>query len=527
LHPKDFSATKVIAFVCPALIVAAVTALADPSLAQAPRFRVTPLRAIPGMTTDVHGTIGINNKGQVVYGYLHSTGPSLFHAWYWSPITENSLSANTIHLIDNSNTYSSIARDINEDSKIAGVSGGLASEGGKATVWTPASGAFASPDLFGTTHSEAFALSNDSSPHVVGQRWFTETCGISTVVKEGMRWVVGGSTTTLAPISPFNDQFSIATDIRRNGDDIMVGTSEPCNRAGLCEIYIFAGTSWNNSGTGSAADVGDVRESEAGEARSSHPYGVNDDGNMVGWVWYDPMGGSAICFPTATFWESPSDTDPVDLADFINGDRSRAFAINSVANPQVVGENRTSSHAMLWEYDPECSPCWIASDLDDSGNGVIPACSDATWAIIEAHDINDSCWIVAVGDNGSALWALLLTPEPCPTDVTNDGYIDENDLAAVFLRTLITNSCGNAEICVWDVNFDCAVDEDDYDAVFGVIANCESEPCPCEGGDSFTSGDGPSIEDYALALASLEPELTSEQMALAWEWFFEEYYQYN
>jgi hypothetical protein len=77
------------------------------------------------------------------------------------------------------------------------------------------------------------------------------------------------------------------------------------------------------------------------------------------------------------------------------------------------------------------------------------------------------------------------------------------------------------------VDFDCVIDEDDHAAVLAFIGGCQVEPCPCEGGNGFGPGEGLSIERYALALAALEPELTSEQTALAWQWFFEVYYQYH
>ena len=47
-----------------------------------------------GFTPDIaiHGTMGINNKGQVVYTYASA---SVLHAWMWLPAAEYGLSANT------------------------------------------------------------------------------------------------------------------------------------------------------------------------------------------------------------------------------------------------------------------------------------------------------------------------------------------------------------------------------------------------------------------------------------------------
>jgi hypothetical protein len=325
---------------------------------------------------------------------------------------------------------------------------------------------------------------------------------------------------------------SEATDIRRNGDQIAVGLSWICgNRQEECPGH-FVGTWWDEDDVADGVSVNGTRTTE--QDQRSRPHGINDDANVYGWVWFR-LTNQAICHPTAVFWESPSSTSPVDLGGVIGGDFSRAFAINNFK--QVVGRNEDSSHAILWVYDPGCDPCWIAFDLDDSENGVIAECSDDEWRIFEAHDINDNGWIVALGDRVVSTTiethALLMTPEPCPLDVDNDGFITEDDAAAIAGKIFAYDppevDCPVATICDWDVNFDCIINEDDHAAVLDYIENCEVDPCPCEGGSSFASapGEGLSIERYMLALAALEPELTTEQAQRAWESFFNLYYQYH
>jgi hypothetical protein len=141
---------------------------------QTPRFRVTDVVNLGGnlISSDTCGTAGINNKGQVVYTRLDN---GKLCAWVWLPGTEYGFAANTIHTFGSS-TNDSIARDINEDGKIAGVSGGLVTTGGKATKWSLASNT-ATPTLFNTGNSEAFAINNHSTPLLVRVAELEEQCG--------------------------------------------------------------------------------------------------------------------------------------------------------------------------------------------------------------------------------------------------------------------------------------------------------------------------------------------------------------
>jgi uncharacterized membrane protein len=508
-------------------LVTAAIAVVEPTSAQTPRYRFTDLWNLgAAFNPDVRGTIGINNKGPVVYGYAAS---GVHHARFWLPQADYGFAANTLHTLDSSGN-DSIARDINEVGKIAGVSGGFAGSGSKATVWSLASGSI-TPTLLGTGPSAAHALSNDSPPHVVGWREIEDDCGLSTESDQAFLWVVGSAPVALTAEGTFEDEFSSAYDIRRNGDDITVGLSEPCGRLNAC-IEPFEGTAWTGT-SGSIMSVGSIRS--GADHRESRPYGINDAAKIAGWVFFDPAGGPVQCFPSAGIWTSPGDTSPIDLSAFLANpyDTSRAYALNSLADPQVVGANEVTETAILWEYASE----WSSLDLSDSGspNFAIAACVDTDWGITEAHDINDNGWIVAFGETNGAsgleTHVVLLTPEPCPLDVNGDGFITEDDAAAIASMIVLYDpperDCFPATICDWDVDFDCVIDEDDHAAVLAFIGGCQVEPCPCEGGNGFGPGEGLSIERYALALAALEPELTSEQTALAWQWFFEVYYQYH
>ena len=492
--------------------VALMVAAAEGSASQAfgvdtpPRFRVTVLRSIGGMSALAHGTAGINSDGQVVYAYLASGTP---HAWYWSPHTEYGLAGNAVHTID-STSNASVARDINDAGNIAGYS----ASGRKATLWTPASGSFGTPTLFATANSEAHALSNDNPPHVVGVRHLTTTCDSTFERDEAFNWTVGGAVTALAPLSPFAGEHSIAYDIRRNGADVIVGNSEECTRAAACEL-LFAGTGWDDTPASAVLSYNGIRTTAF--ARTTFGQGVNDDGKVVGWVWFKPTNQSIDCDPTATYWPSYSSTSPVDLAAHLSpaNDTSRAFAINSLTNPQVVGVNTTTDHGILWEY----SGSWSSVDLDSSPS-IIAACSDSAWEVREAHDINDNGWIVAMGDGSNGRHALLLTPVECPYDVNGDGFIDEYDAAEILeLGDLQDPSCPMAVICRWDVDFDCDTDYDDYEAVLAYISEC-GDPCTCEGGSfAATGGGGLSLERFMDALAAYSTNLSQEELAEGWARF--------
>ena len=117
--------------------------------------------------------------------------------------------------------------------------------------------------------------------------------------------------------------------------------------------------------------------------------------------------------------------------------------------------------------------------------------------------------------------ALLLTPEPCPWDVNDDGYIDEDD-AAEMLAMMPSEQpvpCPQATICRWDVNFDCEIFTDDVRAVLDHIAECNEEPCPCPGSESL-GGSGGGLSASQFLEAMMAQQLTEAQMLMGWEQFF-------
>lgn len=78
----------------------------------------------------------------------------------------------------------------------------------------------------------------------------------------------------------------------------------------------------------------------------------------------------------------------------------------------------------------------------------------------------------------------------------------------------------------WDVNFDCMIDDFDYDAVLDFIDECVNDPCYCEGGGSFAyaPGGGLSLERFTAAMTEVSSHISEEQVAMAWEHFLAQFY---
>ena len=93
-----------------------------------------------------------------------------------------------------------------------------------------------------------------------------------------------------------------------------------------------------------------------------------------------------------------------------------------------------------------------------------------------------------------------------------------------------THDCQSSEstdatICVWDVNFDCIIDDDDVQAILDFIDECVDDPCYCGGssGFAYAPGEGLSIERFTEAIAASASEMTDAQLAHGWELFLSVY----
>jgi hypothetical protein len=401
---------------------------------QTSRFRCTPLVKLGFFPNaeEPHGTLGINDQAQVVYGYI-PPNESNITAWLWLHTADSdySLGAGFYELRDISTSDAPdpcIAREINEAGYIAGQSDGLGRTTGDARVWNLGNSAVNfTPGL--SDWSCAHAVNDDSPPKLTGMRGISgDPCEFRDP-ERAFRWALtggSGTLTNLSPVDPFLDLSSIGYDIGL--DDTVVGNSEPCNNVSIC-TGMYRGTTWSTASGARELELGSI--CSGSNSCTNFGRGVDDASRIVGFTFHNP--DSLACRDDATFWANPSDTSPINLGLTMpsgqSGDRSRAYAINNPTNAQVVGVNIDEQLAVLWERDSFGT--WSAIDL----NTEIPCCRQNI-TLREAHDINNNGWIVAWGTyvvpntNPPVIevWAVLLGPYTCPEDVDFDGDVDETDL---------------------------------------------------------------------------------------------------
>ena len=481
-----------------ALALLAAMSISTAVEAQQPRFRFTPIAKVKytvedpldplviGFTPNVetYGAIGLNNKNQVVYGYPYNEEePDDITAFIWLPVVDSAYGsfAGFWELRDLSSsdaTDPSIAREINEAGFIAGQSNGIGISAGDATFWNMGSGA--ANNTAGLARiSSAHGVNDDSPPKLSGWRRVSGTSCNFRGPDNAFRWVLNGGSgtvTDLDPIIDYEDENSVGYDIGL--DDTVAGLSAACEQPGCMGDSL--GTAWETT-TAIELPLGSIGSGSL--ARSNHSYGVDDDGRLVGWTHHQPS-LQIGCRDDATFWENPSDTGPINLGNTMpsgqSGDWSRAFAINNLANPQVVGTNDSDDIAVLWE---RISDTWYVTDL----NTQIPCCWQ-DFIIREAHDINDNGWITAwaVWENPHTehveTWVVLLSPG-CHEDIDLDGDIDVNDLNMVYFSN---GSCpGPGGMASGDVDNDCDIDENDFAQIVAAYGECGEGG---EGGEGLGAG---------------------------------------
>lgn len=477
-----------------------------------PRYRLTPLVKL-GFTPnpDLHGTLGINNKGQVVYGF--DAGESEIHAWLWLPSADYNLAAGFHDLTTiTESDEPAIARDINESGVIVGQSDSI-SHGvspGRIAVWwfneslTPDAYDYAQLGAFSATNawSGANAVNDEAEPVIVGHSGKNTQCGCSggssRTQDVGFRLVFDQSSNTLVELSQSPSIYGGAQDVNTpQGENplLIVGDSEcmfavgmdPCAEPPDCHPNLQP--MWWSPSTPNVLDRLD-------EENGSVARGINEAEQIAGWGYE----GESTCVQRALYWADPGASRILlggTMPDGQEEDDSRAEAINDASPPQVVGWNESQQGALLWE-DPEGTI--VVTDLNDSS--AIGGCA-SLWDLQEAHDINDNDWIITWGTNTgspSYSWAILLTPWPaCAVDIVQTGCVNTDDIIAVVGAW---GACPIGSICNSDVNGDCVVNTDDLIAV-NVAWGCS----PCGGG--FAGLDPRTLEELiAIILESGAPSGT-------------------
>ena len=150
----------------------------------------------------------------------------------------------------------------------------------------------------------------------------------------------------------------------------------------------YHATLWNGT---NASDLGVLN----GYVDST-AYDINDTGQIVGRS-IDANGVS-----TATLWSNGTITNLGTL-----GGSGKAFGIN--ASGLIVGESRDGNGG------PKRATLWDGTKIIDLNSFLDASTVNAGWVLKNAHDINDSGWIVGNAENsllGISSAVFILTPVP-------------------------------------------------------------------------------------------------------------------
>ncbi len=434
------------------LVSAGVAALAflvsGPALAQ-PRFRIVDLTNIGFIPDDdvqmgsVHGTVAINNWGQVVYA--RDVGGQL-QAWVSVPEPAFGQTKGIHDLNDLFGFDGSAAWDINMSGQIVGQKNGSVLREGQAIVWQLDSTVSVCalgflPDASSPGEwSVAYAI-NDATPTVIVGEGNSELSGCDSTNAAFRAEFVGmcgpmGPVLQKLPLSGIGIDFgTYARDINTNPNEQITGFSWLAVRPSFC----FPGEEacdaekdpmrWLSNTAGLALN----RLLMTGGGHEAR--GNNNSGQIVG-VGFDLPGGS--CLKKAVFWQ-----DDTALAFSLHsdipmqfrlpiGEQSHAEAINDRFPIQVVGKNLTTGHALLWEQDIPGGWDNPVVDLDAAVDD-----PDSVWVLREAHDINDLGCIVGWGNlliDAVVEQHVFLLYENCPADCAdepNDALVAVPDLLAL------------------------------------------------------------------------------------------------
>jgi hypothetical protein len=427
-------------------IVVVGIAVGDRAALGQERFRIVDVTEI-GFTPDVfqplHGTVAINNLGQIVYA-RDLEGDGDLRAWVYLPEGKFGVAAG-IHDIDQLLTFCagdpppcacgpSAAWDINDSGVIVGQRCGDKEGQGEAILWQLGSPVTYCPlgTLLGPPSSNAwsvaFAINDQSPPVVVGDSHEDEpVCGSTNLA---FRAILGTCPPVLEPLSPVGGNPSsyaraIQTPLDPGVEPLVAGFSWVPARPSLCIdptdcTELKKPTTWRNPQDG--GDQPATISSNAHEAR-----GVNDAGNIVGWG-KDP--GGPPCRQRALYWHDEDVAAPEILALSDPTQQARADAINDRIPRQIVGTNISQGVALLWEGSPGA---WT-DGIDLNGEVNAPQ-----WLLRQAHDVNDEGCIVGWGlldTDGNQTFDqthVFLLYEGCAADCAGagDAVVGITDLLAL------------------------------------------------------------------------------------------------
>ena len=415
--------------------------------------------------------------------------------------------------------YSSSASAINNSAQVAGVSTNTLGDG-VTTCWLPEPdfGFNAGPNDIGAGRGRAYGISD--AGHLAGFQvlgndnvafvWSPMhgltslgTLGGSVSIAHAVNsdgWVVGRSTTTdpdiiqqpflhrdgqMIDLGNFGGVYSSAEDINELGQ--IVGRAQYPAAPGddITNGRIRAFMWLPEPAYGMPAGLNDIDPDNDELRLTSHARGVNDKGQVVGWVtWLNEFGQGYVQF--GIWLPEPDYGLPAGWTDLrgVYGQRFTAFAQDINNRGDVVfradrdGSNPLGDWgAFLWRQG-----VWY--DLIDC----IPPADQAQWYFGSATDINDkgeiTGWGSTLNDQGEVVdHAFLLTPVVpetpalCRGDLNGDATVDLSDLNIVLLDFECGMPGGPLAPCAGDVNDDDVTNLTDLNEVllnWGTV--CQGDP---------------------------------------------------
>ncbi len=425
------------------------------SLAQQPRFRVFDLTSLGDFVPDLlpelqlrHGTMSINNLGQVVY--TRDVNPGLFatemRAWFYFPEDAFGQTAGVHDL----HGPTSAAWDISNTGRAVGqvdaINGDIDHVSGQAYLWWFTHDAPAPPEILAIPlgylnsdmdrkYSIAYAINDEVPPVIVGHSAvdFDEPCDFDSRAFVRLYGQEPNVMQALGALgAPESDaEASYARDVSTSLSEIdqLIGgfsaRSAGDTSPSLCttEVPCYPdekSTRWILNGAPSAPFAMPQVPSGGGhEVR-----GVNNLYELVG-QGYESAVEDPNCLLHATFWTFNEITDLHAEGLIPLNQQSRAEAINNRSPRQVVGQNISTEEAYIWEQDG--SGNWMpAINVNDE-------IGSAGWNLRDAHDINDKGCIVGWGypDYDTQHAHAFLLYECLADCANNDRVVNVQDFLAL------------------------------------------------------------------------------------------------
>jgi hypothetical protein len=380
-------------------VIAAGLALTNGiALGDLPRYRIIVVEPPENVEPDGFDVrIGINRRGEIVGTVIESAST---YPFVWLPTANYGCVAGTSALPVDPQGWDFKAFAINFDGIAVGSGSGVSEVSTGAWLWDLNTNDSYLLYLFGGFKEQAFGVSDDDPPVIVGEAWTS----FNPITVRGFRMVLGDPAEELDAYSTSHDNGGawavslggLAVGESRSGD-----TPPACGEAQSYQSAVV----WEPESSTPAA----LTHLSAGF--KAVPLDVNDEGMIVGYG-EDPDDPQEACRERALFWSDPASA-PILLPFLRDGSNAPivdlAMRATAVSNPfsdgiiHAVGRGFITNSAVLWRYEDED---WQPYDLN-----TMLSCGGIGWSnLSHALNINDNGWIVYNSErvcsspNGSLCW---------------------------------------------------------------------------------------------------------------------------